>query len=48
MYCPENELTEPSSRSHAGAANAPLRRDEHARGSGEGRRRADVAGRIGK
>lgn len=46
-YCPENELAEPGSRSHAGAANAPLRRDEHAKGSGEGRRWADVVGKVG-
>lgn len=46
--CPENEHAEPGSSSSAGAANASPRRDEHAKGAGEGRRWADVVGKVGE
>lgn len=39
---PENEHTELGSSYSVGGAEAPLRRDEQAKGSGEGRRWADV------
>jgi hypothetical protein len=46
--CPENERAEPGSSFSASTTNAPPRRDEHAKGTGEERRWADVVGKAGE